>query len=153
VALFSFVSWCLTIIAVVTVIWPLNIPLAALAYKVRLGYRPLTMERRAFWWRCTFATLSLAGMTLVLLGPYSLLYALVEGAEFKPNQVQLVLLMAYVPAAVWVMFIMFAYEDMLEALSLFLLYILLPGLPLLLFGNLTGFWDWLATQTPWLMKP
>src|SRR6516225_7596759 len=32
VGLFLFVSWCLGVIAVVTLAWPLNIPLAALAY-------------------------------------------------------------------------------------------------------------------------
>jgi hypothetical protein len=150
VALFTFVSWCLTTIAAVTLIWPLNIPLVALAYKVRRGYQPVALERRAFWWRSTFAALSLAGLTLVLL---ILLYALVEGAEFRPYQVQLILLMAYLPAAVWILFVMFALEDMLEALSLFLLYILLAGLPLLLLGRLAGWWDKLGEEVPWLMKP
>ena len=77
-------------------------------------------------------------MTVVLMG---LLYALVEGADFTPPQVQLVLLMAYLPAAVWYLFWMFAMEDMFESLSVFLLYILLSGLPLLLIGRWFGWWD------------
>ena len=146
--LFLFVSWCLGVIAVVTLAWPLNIPLVALAYKVRLGYRPIPLERSAFWWRSTFASLGLAGITLVLLG---LVYALVAGAELRPDQVELVLLLAYLPAAVWFLFWIYAMEDMLEALGVFLLYVFLPGLPLLLIGWLAGTWSKLAEEFPWLL--
>ena len=146
--LFIFVSWCLLTIGVVTLIWPLNIPLLALAYKVRLGYRPVPLARAAFWWRSTFGSLGLAGMTLVLMG---LLYALVDGADFKPEQVELVLLMAYLPAAVWYLFWMFAMEDMLESLSVFLLYVLLSGLPLLLIGRWFGWWETVAKDYSWLL--
>jgi hypothetical protein len=148
VALFKFVSWCLVAITVVTLMWPLNVPLAALAYKVRLGYRPIPLERNALWLRATFAALGLCGMTLVLLG---LNYALVAGAELKPEQVQIVLLMLYLPAAVAYLFWIFAMEDMLDALGLFLLYILLPGLPLLLLGRLFGWWNTLGREAPWLL--
>jgi hypothetical protein len=148
VGLFIFVSWSLGIIAAVTLSFPLNILLVALAYKVRLGYRPIPLEKDSFWWRSTFAALGLAGFTLVLLG---LTYALVEGADFKPEQVELVLLMAYIPAAVWFLFLIYAMEDMLESLGVFLLYLLLPGLPLLLFGWLTGSWHKLADDVPWLV--
>jgi hypothetical protein len=146
--LFIFISWCLTTIGVVTLIWPLNIPLLALAYKVRLGYRAVPLSRAAFWWRSTFGSLGLAGMTVVLLG---LLYTLVAGAEFTPQQVQLVLLMAYLPAAVWYLFWIFAMEDMFESLSVFLLYILLSGLPLLLIGRWLGWWESVAKDNSWLL--
>ena len=146
--LFNFVSWCLLTIGVVTLIWPLNIPLLALAYKVRLGYRAVPLAKAAFWWRSTFGSLGLAGMTLVLMG---VLYALVDGADFKPEQVQLVLLMAYLPAAVWYLFWMYAMEDMLESLSVFLLYILLSGLPLLLIGRWFGWWETVAADYKWLL--
>ena len=149
-ALFNFVSWCLVTICAVTLLWPLNIPLIALAYKVRRGYEPIDLEPSALWWRSTFATLGLAGMSLVLLG---LLYALVEGAELKPYQVQIVLLMLYLPAAVWYVCVLFAFDDLLDALSLFLLYVLLSGLPLLLIGRIAGWWTALADDLPWLFKP
>ena len=149
-ALFYFVSWCLTIISVVTLLWPFNIPLAALAYKVRRGYQPIPLERGSFWWRSTFAALGLGGMSLIMLG---LLYALVEGAEFKPEQVQIVLLMLYLPAAVWFVFWIFALEDMMEGLGLFLVYVLLPGLPLFLLGRWFGWWRGLAEGYPWLLIP
>ncbi len=147
-ALFNFVSWCLVTISVVTLLWPLNIPLAALAYKVRRGYLPVPLERGEFWSRATLASLGLAGLTLVLL---ILNYALVEGAEFTPEQIQLVLLMIYLPAAVWFLFWSFALEDGIEAVGLFVLYILLPGLPLLLIGLLAGWWRVLHTVVPWLL--
>jgi len=148
VALFKFVSWCLVTLSVVTLLWPLNIPLAALAYKVRRGYLPVPLERGEFWFRSTLASLGLAGMTLVLL---VLNYALVEGAEFKPEQVQLILLMLYLPAAVWLLFWAFALEDGIEAVGLFFLYVLLPGLPLLLIGFLAGWWQALHAEAPWLL--
>ena len=66
---------------------------------------------------------------------------------------QLVLFMVYLPTAAWFVFWMFALEDLLQALSLYLLYVLLAGLPLLLLGRLIGFWSWLRHTAPWLLPP
>ncbi|HEV3261972.1 MAG TPA: hypothetical protein VG013_34295 [Gemmataceae bacterium] len=142
------VSWTLVMVAAVTVIWPLNIPLVALAYKVRHGGAPIPLETANFWARSTFASLGLCVLSLVLVG---LVYALVRGAGMPPEIMDLMLLMAYVPAAVWFLFWMFALEDMLEGLSLFLLYILLPALPIFLIGRFTGLWQKLADGSPWLL--
>ena len=49
-------------------------------------------------------------------------------------------------------FWMLALEDMVQALSVFLLYVGLPGLPLLLIGWLFGLWTWLAANAPWLLS-
>jgi hypothetical protein len=46
---------------------------------------------------------------------------------------------------------MCAMEDMMESLSLFLLYILLSGLPLLLIGRWFGWWEAVARDYPWLL--
>lgn len=146
--LFSLVSWSLVTIAVVTLIWPVNILLMALACKVRQGTQPIPLEGGELAWRCTFATLGLAGFTLVLLG---LVYFLVEVAEMPPGPVQLAVLMLYVPAGVGFLFWILALEDLLQALSVFLLYMLLPGLPLLLIGHLTHSWDSLRQAAPWLL--
>jgi hypothetical protein len=151
---FSFVAWMLVIVVGVTAIWPLNIPLLALAVKVRQGTQKLDYEVGEFWWRCTFGALGLAVFTLILLG---LCYGLVVEMEFgqqaqAKGTIQLVLLAIYVPVAVLYLFWILALEDMLQALSVFLLYVGLPGLPLLLLGWLIGLWSWLSANAPWLMS-
>jgi hypothetical protein len=150
VAFYGFFSWCLTVLAVVTLVWPLNIPLIALAYKVRQGGQKIDMEAREFWTRSTFAALGLAVLSLVALG---LTYLLVVGAELPRGQMHLVLLLAYLPVAVWFVFWIYALEDLLQGLSVFSLYILLPLLPLLLIGRLTPLWSIVRQAAPWLLPP
>ena len=147
--LFSFVSWGLVLIAAVTLLWPANIPLVALAYRVRQGTRPIPLETGELWWRCTFAALGLEVFTLVLLG---LLYLAWQG-DVPPGPVHLTLLMVYLPAGVGFFLWILALDDLVEALSIFLVYLLLPGLPLLLLGRLTHFWDGVRQAAPWLLPP
>ncbi len=144
---FGFFSWALVTVLAVTLLWPLNVPVAALAYKVRLGPQPVPLESREFWIRSTFAALGLAVLGLVLLG---LTYVLVEAAELPPGPTQLLLVACYLPAAVWFVFWIFALEDLLQALGVFMLYVLLAGLPLLLLGRLFGVWARLHAAAPWL---
>ncbi len=145
--IYTFFSWSLVTILAVTLLWPWNIPLVALAYKIRHGYQAIPFEPRAFWLRSTFAALGLGGLSLVLLG---LAYGLIDGVELPAGPVQLVLFMAYVPAGVWFLFWIFALEDMLQSLGVFVVYILLPGLPILLLGRIIGVWQNLAPEAPWL---
>jgi hypothetical protein len=150
VDVFGLVAWILVILVAVTVIWPLNVPLLALACKVRQGTQPLGYEPREFWLRCTFGALGLAVLTLLLLG---LTYGLIEEAELKPaaGVVHLVLLLIYVVAAIAYLFWMLALEDMLEALSVFLLYVFLPGVPLFLVGWLVGAGGWISDNAHWML--
>jgi hypothetical protein len=150
VDLYRFVSWCLVTISVVTLIWPVNIPLLALAYRVRQGRQSVDMEPGEFWWRCSFGSLGLACLSLVLLG---LNYCLVRMAELPPGPVQLTLFLGYVPAGIGFLLWMLAFEDMLEATSVFLLYILLPGIVVLLIGRLTHSWETLSQRAGWLLAP
>ena len=136
--LFNFIRLMLAVIATVTIAWPVNIVFAALAYKVRLGQGSMPFETRPFWIRSTFAALGLAGMSLVLL---ALDNVLIKLAEFPPGPVHLLLFMVYVPAAVWYVFVLYALEDLLQALGVFVLYIFLPGLPLLLIDQVFRFWQ------------
>jgi hypothetical protein len=149
VDVFGFVSWSVTIIVAVTLALPVNILLMALAFKIRHGGKPIDMEGREFWTRCTLASLGLAGMSLVLLG---LTYLLVQSVEMPQGPVQTTLLVAYVAAAVGYLFWVLALEDMVQALGAFLLYILLPGFPLLLIGRLTHLWDAVKRLAPWLLQ-
>ncbi len=145
--LFGFVSWSLVTLLAVTLIFPPNVLLLALAYKVRQGRKPIDMEGREFWIRCILGSLGLAGCSLVLVG---LSYALTRVMQMH-GAIQLILLIAYLPAAVGYLFWVLALEDMVQALSLFLLYILLPGLPLLLVGRFTGLWEAVRQSAPWLL--
>jgi hypothetical protein len=145
--IFGFVSWALVTIAAVTLPWPVNIPLMALAFKVRNGQAPVDFEPREFWIRSTIAAAGPAGMSVVLL---VLAYVLAEGFGFPPGPAQLILLMAYVPAAVGYVFWAYALEDLLQGLSVFAIYVLLTGLPLLLIGRLTGLWATVERYAPWL---
>lgn len=126
--IFVAARWALALIVAVTILWPLNIPLVALAYRVRLGDAPFPLDRRPFWIRSTFAALGLCLMSLVLLG---LNHLFVGRFLFPPGPIHLSLLLLYIPAGVGYLFWMYALEDMLQGLSLFVLYMLLPGIPLL----------------------
>jgi hypothetical protein len=151
VDIYAFVSWALALIAAITLLLPLSIPLLALAYKVRHGGKPIDMEPQEFWTRSTYAALGLAGLTLLLLG---LLYLILEIIDFKDARraVQLALLMAYIPAGAAYLFWVFALEDFFQGLSVFAVYLLLPALPVLLLGRLFKLWQWLAQVAPWLLS-
>jgi hypothetical protein len=150
VDLFGLVSWSLVLVVAVTLCWPVNIPLLALAYKVRLGRERLPIKPGELWLRCGLGALGLCLLSLLLVG---LVYGGVVMAEISPGPVELMLLVAYVAAAVAFLFWTLALEDMMQALSVFLLYILLPGLPLLLVGRFTGLWQALRKSAAWLLLP
>jgi hypothetical protein len=150
--LFRFISAILVIITVVALVWPLNVPLLALAFKVRHGIRPLPYdEPKEFWLRSAGGALGLCGISLVVL---LLAYLLVDALQLQDVQgpIELVLLLLYVPAAVVFLFWMFAMEDLMEALGVFLLYVLLPALPLLLLNWIFHFSQtlpsWLWSSSP-----
>jgi hypothetical protein len=146
--IFHFVSWCLAIVAVVTLAWPVNAVLMGLAFRVRQGQTPLDMEATEYWTRSVFAALGLAGLSLVLLG---INYGLVSGRDLPIGIVQMVLLLCYLPAAAGFVFWMMGLEDILQGFSVFLLYVLLPGLPVLVIGRLAGLWDHVKIWAPWLL--
>lgn len=146
--LFNFFSWCLLFVAGATLLWPVNVPLLALAFKVRHGQAPLGMPGREFWGRATFAALGLALLSLVLLG---LTFALVSGAEFPRYLVHLVLFLIYVPVAAGFLFWIFALEDVFQGLSVFALFVLLAVPVVALGARLLGLWARLEQLAPWIL--
>ncbi len=122
---FTFFRWVLVITVSTTLFWPLTIPLAALAYKVRNGPAPVPFETGAFWARCTFAALGMAVLALVLVGVDC---ALIDLADLPATVVHLALLMGYVPLAVAFLTPLFALEDHLQGLGVLMVWIFLPGL-------------------------
>jgi hypothetical protein len=147
VDLFSFVAWLLVTVVVVTILWPLNIPLLALAIKVRRGQAPIGYDTPTeLWWRCTFGALGLAVFALIVVGlSYGLIYEMEMQAAQGP--VHLVLLLVFIAAGIPYLFWVLGLEDMVEAAGIFVLYVFLPGLPLFGLGWLLGLGGRVA---PWL---
>jgi hypothetical protein len=149
VNLFAFLGWVVAVLCAVTLAWPLNVPLMAFAYKVRRGGEPLDLEGSELWTRSALAAAGPAAMSAVLL---LLAYALVQGAELPLGPTLVVLLLAYLPAAVGYVSWCWGYDEFVDGLGLFLIYLLLPGLPLLLVGWLAGWGSALAEKAPWLLS-
>lgn len=147
--LFSFVAWLLLTMVVVTIAWPLNVPLLALAIKVRRAQQPLGYETAELWWRSTFGALGLAVLALIVVG---LSYGLVVEMEMSAARgpVHLVLLLVFIAAAVPYLFWVLGLDEMVEAAGIFVLYVFLPGLPLFLLGWLLGLGGRVAPLAPWL---
>lgn len=145
----SVINWTVAAACLVTLAWPLNVPLMALAYKVRQGGKPSEMEPREYWTRSTLASVGPAVLGVALL---AIDYALVQLAGLPGGATLLVLALLYVPAATGYVTWCWGYDEFVDGLGLFLIYVFLPGLPLLLVGWLTGLWPRLADQAPWLLK-
>jgi hypothetical protein len=153
VGLFTFANWVLVTVFAVTILWPINIPLLVLAFRVRLGTAKLPYdEPRELWWRAGLGATGLFVLTLVFV---VLAYTINEGAELTGDTrgaVHLTLLLLYIPAAAGWLFWCFAFEDPGPALAVFLLYVALPAPVLLLIGWLFGVWKGLAASAPWLLS-
>jgi hypothetical protein len=149
VDLFTFAAWLLLAVVAVTIVWPLNIPLMALAIKVRRGTQPIGYEPGELWWRCALGSLGLAVLALIVVG---LCYGLIVEMELTQaaGPVQLGLLVVYFAAGVPFLFWALGLDDWVEATGIFFLYVFLPGLPLFGLGWLLALGDRVAPMVPWL---
>jgi hypothetical protein len=127
------IAWTVTVAG----LWPFNIPLAALAYKIHNGPKPVEMETKEYWMRSTFAALGVALATIAMV---IVDYLLAEVAGFPAGPIHLAVFMGYVPVAVWILFVFFALDDLLPALGLFVVYVYLPVLVLYVLNLLVPFW-------------
>jgi hypothetical protein len=126
VEVFLFFRWLLVIAASVSLLWPVNVLFAALAYKVRTGQRPIDMDAGPFWTRSTFAGLGLA----LLAGLAVLLDVLLVRAGLPVGVTHVIVILLYTPVAVWFLFWIYALDEMPEGASVLLLFVFLPGLPM-----------------------
>jgi hypothetical protein len=129
VELLQELRWLLIVVAAVSLYFPLNVPLAALAFKVQRGTKPLGMESSSLWFRSTVAAL---GMTLMSWGAIFLDYYLVRVQDLPADVVHLTVLAFLVPAGMWYFFLIFGLDEALDAVSIFLIYLGLPGVVLTL---------------------
>ncbi len=137
--LYKFFWGLLAWIATVAVFWPVNIPLLALAYKIQNGPKPIDIDRDELWYRSFVGATALGVLTL---GFVVLDYLIVDWGELPPGPIHLVVLMGYVPAAVWLLFVIFAYTDMLEGLALLVIYLGMPIFVLFLLNAVFGWWNY-----------
>jgi hypothetical protein len=126
---FNVIRTILVVVVTASILVPLNIPLAALAYKVQLGYKPVPMEPVAFWMRSTGVALGLTAICAAVMG---MDYWLVKSLELPAGFVHAAVLLAYLPAGVWLVVWLFGMEELMEAVSVFGIYLAIPCLVLTL---------------------
>lgn len=136
--LFSFFRGLFAWMATIGILWPLNIPLAALAYKIRNGPKELDIESDELWTRSTFASLVMALVTVAFVW---LDWYIVDSMEFPSGIVHMVMVMGYIPAGMWIMTLFFGFGDLLDGLSTFTLYVMLPIMVLWTVNQILGVWN------------
>ncbi|GEM_PF-2178365 len=152
--LYNFFRGTLAWSATIACLWPLNAPLLAFAFKIQQGTKPIDMENDEYWTRSFVGSLVLG---LVTAGFVFVDYMLADWAELTPGLIHMVVYIGYVPAAVWILTLFFAMDDLMHGLSLFVIYIYLPVLVILGLNGLLWLvklnirWDWFySLVSPWL---
>ncbi len=148
VDIYGFASWCFTVMVLVTVAWPVNALFLALAVKISKGRSRLDLSLSELFWRSLGGSLGLAIASLVAMG---IAYWLVGTAEVPAGLVHIGLLFIFVLTAIGFLVWILAIDDLGQTLSIFFLYVLLPGLPLLLVGRFTGLWAAVRQSAPWML--
>jgi hypothetical protein len=140
-------AWTMT----VAVLWPANVPLAALAFRIWQGQKPVDMDRGEMWMRSALGALVVAVVGVVFV---ALDYALWAWAELPAGPVHLVVFVGFLAAAVYVMMQFFEIEDFFQAFSLILIYLYIPVFALWLLNWPIGFWNPLVNFAKgWLQEP
>jgi hypothetical protein len=86
-------------LVILVLFWLANVLLAALAYKLQVGYKPLPMPPLEFWIRSSLAGSGLAAMLFVAYLLYYLTAFAWEAPDAVANSIFWVLLLAYLPAS------------------------------------------------------
>jgi hypothetical protein len=139
VELYKFFWGALAWIVTIAVVWPLNVPLIALAYKIQNGAKPIEIEREELWYRSAFGAGMLALMTV---GFVLLDYFIIDLTDLPAGPIHLVIFVGYIPAAAYVLTISFAYGDLVEGLGVFVIYLGLPVIVLFIINAVLGIWNW-----------
>ena len=141
-------AWTVTIAA----LWPVNIPLAFLAYRIwSKNTPPPDTEWSEIWTRSALVTLVIG---LGSVGMVVLDYLLVGWADFPAGPIHLTVYVALVAGAVWMLMLFYEVEDFFEAFSLLIIYVYLPFMVLWALNRVLGFWDpLLGLVNGWLVKP
>jgi hypothetical protein len=136
--LYNFVRGTLAWTATIACLWPINAPLLAFAFKVQQGAKPIDMENDEYWTRSFVASLVLGLVTAAFI---FVDYMLADWADFPPGPIHVIVYVAYVPVAVWILTVFFAMDDLTHGLSLFMVYVYLPVFVLWVLNWPIGFWN------------
>jgi hypothetical protein len=148
--LYLFFHGALAWIATVAILWPINIPMLALAYRIHNIPEQYAIEPEELWWpRATGGAFCIAILTVAAV---ALDYVMVDWGEVPAGPAHLVVFMAWVPAATWILFIWFAYTDVFEGLSLLIIYLGIPIFVLIVLNAIFGFWNFLLAMAYQLLK-
>lgn len=142
----TLISYLTICVILVTGAFPINVPVMALAYKVRHGHPPIPLETKELWLRSAIAALGLFMLGVVLAG---LNYLVIGVLQVPEMAAQLGLLLFFFPGAAYFLFWAFADEEPLQGLSLLVIYIFLPGIPLILADQIGGFLEGYRQVATW----
>jgi len=132
----DFLAWT----ASVACLFPVNVPILFFAHRIREGQlanEDDRMDSDEAWKRAGLGALVLALTTAVFLFA-DVVFAL--WADLPAGMVHFVVLIAYIPAAAYVLAMFFAYDDYFHGLGLLTLYLGLPLAALFLINWPTGLW-------------
>lgn len=158
VDIFEF-SWAaLAWMATIAILWPVNAPMAALAFRIWRETKDTDIEGGELWTR---AFLTSGALALLMVGFVMLDWVLADVAEIASGPIHLAVVIGFVALASWVVQYLFSLDDYFEGLSMVLVYLFLPLLALFALNALLGwlnpslrFWDPLVNLVEgWLVKP
>src|SRR5947209_697970 len=123
VDIFQFCWAALAWMTTIAVLWPVNAPMAALAFRIWRETKETDIEGSELWTRAFLASAALA---VLVIGFVLLDWLLADMAEFPPGPIHLVIFAGFVALAAWLMQYLFSLEDYFQGLSLVVIYLFLP---------------------------
>jgi len=150
----SMLAWTVTVAA----LWPLNVPMAALSFRIWRETRESDIEGSELWVRAFLASTSLAVLTILFV---AVDWAIADQAEFAPGVVHMTILVGFLAAASGIVVYIFSLDDFFQGVSLVIIYVFLPVIVLWLLNSLLGlingslrFWDPMVNIAKyWLVQP
>jgi hypothetical protein len=137
-------------------LFPANVPLAVLAFRIWRETKQTDVEGSELWIRAGLASF---GVAVVCAAFLALDYALADLAEFPAGPIHMVAFVGFVAVACWVMAYMFSFEDYFQGASLTIIYLFLPLIVLFLLNGMLGFlnqslrfWDPLVNVAKYCLK-
>jgi hypothetical protein len=134
-------AWTVTVAA----LWPINIPMAALSFRIWRETKASDIEGTELWIRAFLASTCITVIAVVFV---AIDYVIVELMELPPGPVHITVFVGMLALACVAMLYMFSLEDFFQGLSLAMIYLFLPVLALFLLNGLLGllhenlrFWD------------
>jgi ABC-type multidrug transport system fused ATPase/permease subunit len=128
--------------ATIACLWPLNIAWMGFAQRIREGPLEEDDERKMgsdeLWPRAAYASFAVAVVTIAFL---FVDWFLADWSGVPSGIVHLMTFIVYVAVGVWAVAFFWAFEDLVDGLSLFTMYFALPIFVLFVLNYFLGFWN------------